>query len=510
MDRLFLIHNLLKIHSDVHPERSRLSILKSDLLAFSLYRNAPKNREFGKETSQNSSLERATSVRGQGTSEDKNFEKEPTQPKTNSLDQFGIFSNALSEMIEMHIPGQIRLAIQLLDKAFQQWRSFLELHAKKDNLDGFKLRLKSPHSAHSFWNEHIVPASKSLAQQLSALGSSLLLLGKNLETFKDAPGFGKISNHILEIQSIAARINEAADFALHFISGEFASERIRWIEVFRNNIILFEASLDISAFCQSHLFSTQKSAILCSATLAAGGSFTYVKERLGLTKEISSQSIYDSPFDFASRSLFLVPTDLPFPNAPDYFPQHIFTIEQAIEKSRGSVFVLFTSYDMLSQCYDALSSGALSRKYPFLRQGELPRHVLLQKFKSREASVLFGTDSFWEGVDVPGEALRCVIISKLPFPVPSEPFYEAHAEVMEKEGKDSFLHYAIPLAVIKFKQGFGRLLRTKKDRGCILCLDPRLAKKNYGKHFLNSLPPSRTFFDSRDKVLAEMERFYHF
>ena len=453
-DRLSLVHNLVKIHTDIHPEKGRLHLIKNELLSLSL------------------------------------------------------LSGELQENCQMHIPGLIRRTTQHLDLTFAAWKEFLEILAGKQQLDGYKLRLKPMHTTHPLWKQRIVSCSKILEQELASLEDSLCSLCKKLEGFEEATGYAKLLNHILEVRSAATRCALGSAFLLQFFSGEFDAKRIRWVEVFRNNIMLFEASLDVSTFCNTHLFSPLESAILCSATLATARTFTHVKQRLGLQEQSLVECIYDSPFDFASRSLFLVPTDLPLPHESSYLTQLLFTLERAIEMSKGGTFILFTSYDMLSQCYKILSTGALSRKYPLLKQGDLPRHQLLEEFKKRQNSVLLATDSFWEGVDVPGDALRCVIIVKLPFPVPTEPFYEAYAEALEKQGIDPFSQYAIPLAVIKFKQGFGRLLRTKKDRGCVLCLDPRLIKKNYGKFFLSSLPPSTTYFNTRDKVLEEMQRFY--
>ncbi len=454
LDRLHLLHSLLKVHADAHPDKSRLQLLKADLLSLSK------------------------------------------------------LSAEWMHYCDTLIPAEIRLAIQLLDKAFFELRSFMEMLIGKKDLDGHKFRLKIQHCENSIWEDKIIPALTGFAEQLKSLQSALNAFCKQLEALKEIPGYSKLMNHMLELQSLYTRCEQATSFLEAFIVKESDSKRIRWVEMFRSNIALFEASLDVSSFCQEHLFSPMRSAVLCSATLATSREFTYTKQRLGLEKSTLTECVYDSPFDFASRSMLLVPNDLPLPHEPSYLSQVIFTIERAIEMSQGSAFVLFTSYEMLSHCYRELSSGTIARKYPFYRQGDLPRHALLEQFKKRVGSVLFATDSFWEGVDVPGDALRCVIIAKLPFPVPSEPLYEANAEALEKEGKDPFTQYAIPLAVIKFKQGFGRLLRTKKDRGCVLCLDPRLVKKNYGKFFLNSLPPAATFFAPRDKVLAEMERFY--
>ncbi len=420
--------------------------------------------------------------------------------------------NRLSPQLIQHcdteIPVQARLTFSAIDQSFSTLRQFLESLHPKEMIGDFRLRLKEIHFTHPMWKEKIIPALAELADQLKGMQQVFTLLQKELELLKDTSIFSKIMNHLLEVQTLEMRFNGAAQFLSQFITGGYDTTRVRWVEGYRGNLALMEAALDVSVFCHEHLFTPLDSAVLCSATLSVANEFTYAKERLGLKDEETSEHLYTSPFDYATRSLFLVPTDLPFPHEPNYLAQQIFTMERAIEMSQGSAFILFTSYDMLLNCYKALSSGALAQKYPLLKQGDLPRHLLLEEFKRRKGSVLFATDSFWEGVDVPGEALRCVIISKLPFPVPSDPIYEAHAEALTKEGKDPFFDYAIPQAVIKFKQGFGRLLRSKSDRGCILCLDPRIIKKNYGKFFIDSLPPSATCFAPREKVLSAMSHFY--
>jgi ATP-dependent DNA helicase DinG len=442
LDRLYLLQSLLKVHSDHHLEKSRTSLLKAELLSLS-----------------------KLSV------------------------EWMRYCDAL-------IPEEIRTATQLLDKAFFELRSFIEVQTSKKHLDDSKFRLKAEHCDTQTWKERVFLACKALAEQLVRVRHTLDILCKQLEPLKE-----KLMNHILEMQVLSQECIQASDFLEAFLK---VSANIRWVEIYRNNMALFEASLDVSSFCQEHLFTPMRTAILCSATL----NFDYTKERLGLEEDTVTACVYDSPFDYAARALFLVPSDLPLPHEPSYLKQVTFTIERAIDASQGNAFVLFTSYDMLLHCYRELSASTLARSYHLSKQGDLPRHALLEQFKKRKGSVLFATDSFWEGVDVQGDALRCIIIVKLPFPVPSEPLYEANAEALEKEGKDPFMDYAIPLAVIKFKQGFGRLLRSKKDRGCVLCLDPRIVKKNYGKHFLKSLPPVATCLAPRDTVLLEMQRFF--
>lgn len=157
---------------------------------------------------------------------------------------------------------------------------------------------------------------------------------------------------------------------------------------------------------------------------------------------------------------------------------------------------------MLHDCFQRLQSS-----YPILKQGDLPRHMLLEKFKQTSGQVLLATDSFWEGVDVLGDALKCVIIVKLPFAVPSDPLHAGYIEAIKQDGKNPFLEYSVPQAIIQFKQGFGRLLRSQQDRGCIICLDHRLLSKSYGKLFLDSLPLCKNYFGSKEDVYKEMRAF---
>jgi ATP-dependent DNA helicase DinG len=182
--------------------------------------------------------------------------------------------------------------------------------------------------------------------------------------------------------------------------------------------------------------------------------------------------------------------------------------EQAILAADGRTFVLFTAYSLLRRVHGELAPILSARGYHCLRQGEDNRHRLLKKFAADPTSVLFGTDSFWEGVDVPGRALEQVIIARLPFKVPTEPVLEARSEAIENRGGDPFMEYTVPQAVIKFKQGFGRLIRHRDDRGVVMILDARVVKKGYGRVFLRSLPEARVVAAPSAEVLAEMRRFF--
>ncbi len=199
---------------------------------------------------------------------------------------------------------------------------------------------------------------------------------------------------------------------------------------------------------------------------------------------------------------------MPPPSGYGFIKEAAEVIKESIAIADGGVFVLFTSYDMLRRVGDELDDFCEQRNFPLFKQGEMPRHLMLESFKREKGSVLLGADSFWEGVDVVGDDLRLVIIVKLPFPVPSDPLLEARSEVLRAEGKNPFMEDSVPQAVVKFKQGFGRLMRSSKDRGCVLCLDERLFRKAYGKTFLRSLPECTVSFDTRESVFQDMKNFY--
>ncbi len=454
IDRLNLIRTLGKLCSDTHPEKSRLFLLRRDLLTLAH------------------------------------------------------ISPQLIRKIEIDLPAEKRRCGDALENAFAAVLEFLDAISKQQPGKEVKWRLTPALLTHPLWKERVIPTLKTLADLLKDFSISLFPLQPELEALKTTPIADKLSNHAVELQALTNRIEEASQFLHRFLEGEELEKRVRWIEASRTNIAIYDAALDVSQFCKEALFSPLRTSVLCSATLATAREFSFAKERLGLGTFKTTENVYDSPFDYAQRSLFLVPLDLPAPQDVAFLPAAVDLIERAITASEGSAFLLFTSYDMLHKCYEKLRTQKIAEKYSFLKQGDFPRHMLLEQFKREKGSVLFATDSFWEGVDVPGEALRLVVIAKLPFSVPTEPLYQAYTDALEKEGKDAFMDYSVPQAVIKFKQGFGRLLRKSTDRGCILCLDNRIVKKNYGKIFLGSLPPAATCFAPTEKVLAEMRAFY--
>ena len=245
-------------------------------------------------------------------------------------------------------------------------------------------------------------------------------------------------------------------------------------------------------------------AALVSATLSTDGGFGYVRKRLGIpdTDPRVTETIVGSPFDYAKRCLLYVPRHLPVPSEdPGYAYDSANEMLALLEAARGGAFLLFTSYRALNAAYEHLTQSDLP--YPILRQGEMPNARLVQTFKAEKNAVLLGTQSFWEGVDVPGADLRLVIIDRLPFAVPDSPLHKARVDEITQAGGDWFGDFALPQAQLRLKQGFGRLIRTSQDRGVVAILDTRLVRKTYGERFLRFLPPARRVFD-----IAEVEAFF--
>jgi ATP-dependent DNA helicase DinG len=248
---------------------------------------------------------------------------------------------------------------------------------------------------------------------------------------------------------------------------------------------------------------------MTSATLAVKKSFDFIKSGLGLEdSERVNEVILPSPFNYREQAFLAIPTDIPEPMKKEYSERLSPIIFEAIRISRGNALILFTSYSLLETVYKKIQKELSEFGIISLKQGSLPRARLLDKFKVEDNSVLFATDSFWEGVDVPGEALRLVIITRLPFKVPTDPIIEARVEHMEKQGINSFLEYTVPVAVLKFKQGFGRLIRTNNDKGSVLVLDRRIISKYYGRYFLDSLPKCEMIMGSTHDVIRELESFF--
>ncbi len=251
----------------------------------------------------------------------------------------------------------------------------------------------------------------------------------------------------------------------------------------RQNVFLQATPIDVGPILRECLWSKLECAVLTSATLAVGGGFDYVRQRLGM--EHARESILPSHFDYEKQALLYVPPDLPDPRTPQFVAKASEQIRKLLEITHGRAFVLFTSYAQMNEIHLRLLGEV---EFPLLRQGDAPKSALLQEFRLTPNAVLFATSSFWQGVDVQGEQLSCVIIDRLPFAVPSDPVVAARVKAIDAGGGNAFFQYQVPAAVITLKQGFGRLIRSLHDRGLLVLLDNRILKKQYGRVFIESLP----------------------
>ncbi|MGE3840740.1 MAG: ATP-dependent DNA helicase [Vicinamibacterales bacterium] len=268
---------------------------------------------------------------------------------------------------------------------------------------------------------------------------------------------------------------------------------VYFVEIRGRGVFLRATPIDVSSIVREHLLDRRRATVLTSATLAVGGQFDYIRQRLGI--ETAEEIQLPSEFDYASQSILFLPPGMPDPRSGE-FPDHAAAvIRDILERTAGRAFLLFTSHAALRHVLRRLD-GTVS--FPLLVQGDAPRSVLLREFRRTPNAVLLATSSFWQGVDVTGEALSCVVIDKLPFAVPGDPIVQARIEAITARGGDAFGEYQVPLAILTLLQGIGRLIRHRTDRGVLSILDPRLRTMAYGRRFLSSIPPSPVTHDVDD------------
>jgi ATP-dependent DNA helicase DinG len=309
------------------------------------------------------------------------------------------------------------------------------------------------------------------------------------------------SNRVAEseaVAQIARRATQIRDDVATVAEGG-RGKNVTWTEVRGRRASIGASPVDVSTLLREELFYKTRSVVLTSATLATGGSFEFIARRLGIDFAVD-EAILESPFEWDAQAALYVASHLPDPREPAYLAAAAQEVCELVDVTGGGAFVLCTSFRVM---------GELARRAtplidgPVLVQGEAPKNALLARFREAGDAVLFATSSFWEGVDVPGRALRLVVIDKLPFDVPSDPLVEARCARMTEAGEQPFMKYLVPSAALALKQGFGRLVRTRRDHGIVAILDRRLVTKGYGRVFLKSLPPAR-----RCETLEEVRSFW--
>ncbi len=320
---------------------------------------------------------------------------------------------------------------------------------------------------------------------------------------------------VWETKSILTRLDGIAKMCRNYDKWHDQDQTVFWLEKAgggnREAYPRFvQTPLDIAPLMKLGVFEPLKTVVCVSATLTTAGSFDFWLNRCGIAlieEERVFTGEYDSPFHYKNNVLFSIPIDIPFPHE-QLFQQSIEeVIVKLIRSSNGRALVLFTSYDSLRSACEYARHTLANDGIVVYKQGDDDRFRLLESFKNDVSSVLFATDSFWEGVDVPGESLSHVILVKLPFAVPTDPVFAARSEAIEKAGGSSFMELSLPGAVITFRQGFGRLVRHSDDSGAVTVLDKRLVQKRYGQLFLDSIPQTKTLFEGVNSVCASIERF---
>ncbi|HEU5261747.1 MAG TPA: helicase C-terminal domain-containing protein [Gemmatimonadales bacterium] len=420
-----------------------------------------------------------------------------------------LLSAASRELIQQSLHDALAAARRGADDVFALLARRLESEPGQAPV----LRLGDEFAEDPVWSEGLGAALDNLLLAFSRLSDGVETVADRLSL--DDPSERR-AQLVSELRGVVRRLDAVAaglTGALRPPSGGPAT--VRWLERRGRkiaNLALAAVPLDLAPVLKENLFDRVETVVLTSATLAAGGEFAYLEERLGLDlppSRVKAREIHASPFDFPSQCLFGIPTDLPEPR--DDEPGHDRAVARVLVElahaSDGGMFVLFTSHGALRRAADAVRHE-IGGRWPLLVQGDGQRDQLLRRFREAGSAVLLGTDSFWEGVDVPGRALRVLILAKLPFKVPNEPLTAARLERLEARGLNGFMHYLVPNAALKLKQGFGRLIRSTTDVGAVVLLDRRVVTKRYGPLILEGLPPATRAVGRWEDVRRACEDFF--
>ena len=331
---------------------------------------------------------------------------------------------------------------------------------------------------------------------------------------KDVPSY-------FECRAILGRLDDLVVLCKNFCEWDEHDDTVFWMQKIRMQakksgdepsfyVQFVQTPLDIAPLMNMGVFEPMSSVVCTSATLRTGDSFFYWMRRTGVSfveEDRVSAQVFESPFPYRTNALFAVPKDAPFPDSMNYQDFVESAVLDLTIAAGGRTLVLFTSYDSLRHAYNSVCPNLLKEGIDVYKQGDDDRFRLLERFRENKGSVLFATDSFWEGVDVPGESLSQVIVVKLPFAVPNDPVFAARSEAVEKKGGSAFMELSVPQAVIKFRQGFGRLIRRSDDRGAVVVLDRRIVEKRYGKIFTTSVPMTRRMYNPLSDIIKVITDF---
>ena len=367
------------------------------------------------------------------------------------------------------------------------------------------------------WSEWVTPHFDGLVVNLEELGRGMAKVREIVNT--DRRWSEAMTEQLVELSGMELRLRGYAEaLRITFQPGNDPYPLVRWIErrgnerTGRSNIAAHAAPIDLANVMREALFDPLASTVLTSATLATRDGFGFLRRRLGIGSGLRvSETVHPSPFDFATQTMVVLPTDLPEPRGGSdrTFDAGIARVTEDLARvTDGGLFVLFTSYRSLRAVAAELRRRGAESRWPMFVQGEAPRSQLLSRFTSSGRGILLGVASFWEGVDVPGDPLRGLVIAKLPFKVPTEPLTAARLEAIDEAGGNSFYEFMLPHAALRMKQGFGRLIRTRLDRGAAVILDRRVLDKSYGRYFLESLPPAPVHRGTWEDMLGELRSFY--
>jgi ATP-dependent DNA helicase DinG len=374
-------------------------------------------------------------------------------------------------------------------------------------------RLTSDFATHQIWDAGLRVTLDEALNEIALVGEGLTTIRDRLES--DTVLAEALEGLMGEIRAVVRRLENAGDaMRLALTPDDDGPPMVRWLEVRgrERNVVATAVPLDLAPVLRDDLFRRVETTIVTSATLSTDRRFDFLRGRLGLTEpDVEPEcASFPSPFDYQSQALFAIPTDLPAPNvdAATHFARVVDVLWDLVTASDGGAFALFTSHRDVRRAAEALRARGAEAHWPLLVHGEDRRDALLRRFRECRGGVLLGTASFWEGVDVPGDTLRALLLARIPFRVPTEPLTAAHSEAIMARGGDPFQEYMLPHAALRLKQGFGRLIRTSTDRGAIVLTDGRVVSKGYGDSLLTGLPPARRLVGPWEDLRVSLERFY--